>query len=276
MARIDNIASNAFDGARLKVKRAYKHIDELETWLNSIVQSNIDTARAYKDKIPGSESDHVHVVRPQGFSECVSPIVGDAVHNLRTALDFIASAIVNAGGKVDPTKSYFPIQNTRKALVHSSEYGFIEGVSAGLALIIADVIKPYKTGGDARFWALNQLDRMDKHRVLVPSIVESFHAVIAIREEDEDNPPSIGPGAIFMLGGCTTKEGVVVSVAREPRVGTKAYIHNQNNGYATVNVMFAKGDAFKNQSIVPTLRELAELVSGVVDTFETFCFGKKT
>src|SRR5580704_5766723 len=187
----------SFRGSRLKVKRAYKHIEELETWLRDLAQSNINTAMSYKDRNPGSESYTINIQRPVGFSEDVAPIVGDAVHNLRAALDHIASAIVIAGRKDDPAIAYFPLQDTRQSLVKSPDYGLIERVAPDLALEIADVIKPYKTGGDSRFWSLNRLDRMDKHRLLIPTLTESGHRISAIREDQEDNPPSAPPGAIF-------------------------------------------------------------------------------
>jgi hypothetical protein len=261
----------SFRGSRLKVKRAYKHIEELETWLRDLVQSNINTAMSYKDRNPGSESYTINIQRPVGFSEDVAPIVGDAVHNLRASLDHIASAIVIAGRKDDPAIAYFPLQDTRQSLVKSPDYGLIERVAPDLALEIADVIKPYKTGGDSRFWSLNRLDRMDKHRLLIPTLTESGHRISAIREDQEDNPPSAPPGAIFMLCGITAPDGTVTQVAREPRIGTRAYIHNQRNGYPSVEIKFGKGEAFEDKPIIPTLRELAELVGSTIDKLEARC-----
>jgi hypothetical protein len=262
----------SFRGSRLKVKRAYKHIEELEAWLRDLVQSNINTAMSHKDQNPGSESLTVHVQRPVGFSENVAPIAADAVHNLRAALDHVATAIVIAGGEDDPTLAYFPLQDTRQSLVKSPGYGLIERVAPNLALGIADVIKPYKTNGDSRFLSLNRLDRMDKHRLLIPTITESDHRVIAIREDHEDNPPSAPPGAIYMLCGIIAPDGTVTQVAaREPRVGTRAYIHNQRNGYPSVEIKFGKGEAFENKPIIPTLRELAELVGSTIDKLEARC-----
>jgi hypothetical protein len=261
----------SFRGSRLKVKRAYKHIEELETWLRDLVQTNINTVMSHKDQNPGSDSHTVHVQRPVGFSEDVAPIVGDAVHNLRAALDHIATAIVIAGRVDDPALAYFPLYDTRQSLVNSPEYGLIERVAPNLALEIADVIKPYKTGGDSRFFALNRLDRMDKHRLLIPTLTESGHLIVGIREDQEDNPPSAPPGAIFMLMGITAPDGTVTQVAREPRIGTKAYIHNQRNGYPSVEIKFGKGEAFEDKPIIPTLRELAEVVGSTIDKLEARC-----
>jgi hypothetical protein len=112
---------------------------------------------------------------------------------------------------------------------------------------------------------------MDKHRLLIPTITESRHLVVAIREDHEDNPPSAPPGAIFMLVGITAADGTVMQVAREPRIGTRAYVHNQRNGYPSAEIKFGKGEAFEDKPIIPTLRELAELVGSIIDKLEARC-----
>jgi hypothetical protein len=261
----------SFRGSRLKVKRAYKHIEELETWFHDLVQSNINTAMSYKDRNPGSESYTINIQRPVGFSGDVAPIVGDAVHNLRAALDHIATAIVIAGREDDPALAYFPLYDSRQSLVKSPEYRLIERAAPNLALEIADVVKPYKTGGDSRFGSLNRLDRRDKHRLFIPTLTESNHRIIAIREDQEDNPPSAPPGAIFMLCGIIAADGAVIQERREPRTGTRAYFHNQRNGYPSVEIKFGKGEAFEDEPIIPTLRELAELVGITIDKLEARC-----
>jgi hypothetical protein len=262
----------SFKGPKLKVKRAYKHIAELEAWIGDIIQSNADAILAHKNNTPGSESDMVTVVRPSGFSECVAPIVGDIAHNLRAALDLAASAIVAAHGE-DPSNTYFPFSDTRQRLIGSKSYRLIEGVAPDLALIIADVIKPYETD-DSRLWALNRLDRMDKHRVLIPTVTTSHHLTIAIREEDEDDPPPAPPGSIYMIPMVLNSGGFFESEGRAPRPGSKAYIHNQRNGYPTVEIAFGKGEVFEGEPIIPTLRQLADLVGGVIDTLEAHCQGR--
>src|SRR5258706_13253359 len=179
----------SFYGARLKVKRAYKHINELEICFRALVRENINATRVHEDSTPGHESDHVSIRRPKGFSEVVSPIVGDVVHNLRTALDFIAAEIVKNEPECIREISYFPLGGTKNDLISSSRYRFIQRAAPDLASVIADIVKPYKAGGDWRFNAINELDRMDKHRVLVPSVTISNPIVTGIIYDQEDNPP---------------------------------------------------------------------------------------
>jgi hypothetical protein len=268
----------SFRGSRLKIKRAYKHIEELETWLRDLVQSNINTAMSHKDQNPGSENDTITIQRPVGFSEDVALIVGDAVHNLRAALDHIATGIIGAGitsgaiqsCEIETTDIYFPLRDTRETLVKTPTYALIDRVAPDLAAIICDVVMP-NMAGEKKLWGLNHLDRMDKHRLLIPTLTESGHLIVGIREDQEDNPPSAPPGAIFMLMGITAADGTVTQVARAPRIGTRAYIHNQRNGYPSIEIKFGKGEAFEDNPIIPTLRELAELVGSTIDKLEARC-----
>src|SRR5258706_4362525 len=136
----------SFYGARLKVKRAYKHINELEICFRALVRENINATRVHEDSTPGHESDHVSIRRPKGFSEVVSPIVGDVVHNLRTALDFIAAEIVKNEPECIREISYFPLRGTKNDLISSSRYRFIQRAAPDLASVIADIVNLTRLG----------------------------------------------------------------------------------------------------------------------------------
>jgi hypothetical protein len=100
----------------------------------------------------------------------------------------------------------------------------------------------------------------------------SFHWP-RLKVKQEDDPPTAPAGAIFMLAGGTAPNGTVIQEPREPRIGTRAYIHNQRNGYPSVEIKFGKGDAFEGKPIIPTLRELAQLISSTIDQLEASCEG---
>jgi hypothetical protein len=262
------MAQISFHGPRLKLRRANKHIEELEKWLADILQSNSETARSYKERNRGTENDTVLVQRPDGYADCIAPIVGDVAHNLRAALDLAASAIVIAAGQnPEQPLMYFPLCDTRRALLKNEHYQRIWSIAPDLALVILDTVKPYKSANYS-LWALNRLDRMDRHRMLVPTLAESINGTIVIREEDEDAPPPAGPGTIYMIGGRRRADGTVISAAREPRRGSVAQLHNQSNGYSTLNLWFSKGGVFEDEPILSKLRQLAQLVADTIDALK--------
>jgi len=104
---------------------------------------------------------------------------------------------------------------------------------------------------------------MDKHRTLVPSIASSMHSVVGIREHQEENPPPIGAGAVYCIVGRGGERG------RPIREGTAAFRHNQQSGYATIQLQFGVGEVFEGESIVPILHRLAELVHDAIGALKS-------
>jgi hypothetical protein len=91
---------------------------------------------------------------------------GDAVHNLRSTLDHLARALVEAtGGTVDERNTSFPICNFAKDY-KSRARASVKGLGSP-CLKILDSIEPYKNGSSHQLWQLNELDVIDKHRMLV-------------------------------------------------------------------------------------------------------------
>lgn len=94
----------------------------------------------------------------------INPILGDAIHNLRAALDLCVSAIASArGGNVE--KTAFPFakfggDKVEKKIVHDVHEAGDE------AMQVCRDIKPYPGGNDA-LWGLHQADIADKHRSLI-------------------------------------------------------------------------------------------------------------
>ncbi len=86
--------SYSFHGAKLKLKRANKHIMELNAVLNAFLESHFDNV-SFKEDAYGW-----HHLQLGGVSipEDVPLIIGDAIHNLRSALDFMLCAALHATG----------------------------------------------------------------------------------------------------------------------------------------------------------------------------------
>jgi hypothetical protein len=99
-----------FDAKR-KVERAIAHINSIEKWLWTLNEENREIARAYKQGTPERNLHLVWVKQLSGFSLPLGPMIGDAVHNLRAALDAIAWSIVRGAGgdEADLQKIFFPL-----------------------------------------------------------------------------------------------------------------------------------------------------------------------
>jgi hypothetical protein len=92
---------------------------------------------------------------------------GDVLQSLRTALDYIACALVPGCRQGLSTSTYFPILNeapTPEQLKTAFD-GKVKGIKHEALEKIAS-LKPYK-GGDDILWRLHALNKIDKHRLLV-------------------------------------------------------------------------------------------------------------
>lgn len=106
----------------------------------------------------------------------VSLITGEAIHNLRGALDHMTSAIVHFHtNKV--SRSTFPVSMTKsKLLEEKNKSNSIYKILPGLWDFIYHEIRPYADeDGDSWISTLSRLHNTDKHRLLMTT----FHQSIA-------------------------------------------------------------------------------------------------
>lgn len=240
-----------FTGSKLKVKRANQHIIELQTVIGSFLKTDF-----YRLFIEVDSNDGSNLIRFEATKEmpCEVPLViGDVIHNLRSALDLMTCEIVTMAGKEVDRSIEFLIRDDREKLVAAIADRKIKAVPKSIIDLIVDTIKPYK-GGNNALCALNDLDIMDKHKLLIP--VTSITALVGVSMEDNrcnsfhDMTFAVGPGG--KLNAIKTD-----SVMKVTNQGTPAFA-----------VVFAKGQPLEGQPVFPTLHQLSQLVSGIVQTIE--------
>jgi hypothetical protein len=92
--------------------------------------------------------------------------VGDAIHNLRSALDHLAYQLVDIGteGKGPFEDVYFPISRNA-AIYEKAKVRKVAGMVKE-AIGAIDAVKPYGGGNDL-LWDLHRFDILDKHRLLI-------------------------------------------------------------------------------------------------------------
>jgi hypothetical protein len=160
-----------FPGPRLKIARAEQHIAELEKRIDDFFNENPHTVEI------GNCPDSGDIVVNANFSgelpNDVATIIGDVIHNLRSALDLLVSDVVRQNGFEPSRNTGFPI--------YLDENGFNGGIDSKLKSAPANFVdfikalKPYKSASDGSegcllLWTLAQLDNDDKHITLLPTI----------------------------------------------------------------------------------------------------------
>jgi hypothetical protein len=147
-----------------KYEWADKHVKNFESAVLEFRRDNPHVVGRKRDLESGRVVDYVENV-PVIDSE-LSMKFGDAIHNLRSTLDHLARALAEATGTpFDVKKTSFPVSNEAKDY-KSRARACIVGLSQP-CLETLDRIQPYKGGYSHIIWQLNELDVIDKHRMLV-------------------------------------------------------------------------------------------------------------
>jgi hypothetical protein len=149
---------------RLKVTRSRKHVDELEASVATFLRRKPYQVATKRE--PGTRRLIYFVSRVDEVPLEIAVAAGDALQNLRSALDHLAYRLVllRTGGAVPMSHVYFPIAESL-AKYDQIKKNYLNGVSAHVMGAV-DAIKPYRGGTDA-LWRLHQSNIIDKHRLLL-------------------------------------------------------------------------------------------------------------
>lgn len=165
--------STLFRGPKLKVKWANHHITTLKDTLNTFMNTKFYDTSIEKDvEVEGRKSDSppdkVRVEVTQDPPWSIPLIIGDAVHNLRSALDLAVCEIAEGfGGKVT-RNHYFPIGEARENVVGAVKEGAVHGVPCDFKTFLIDEIQPHRGPNDT-LWELHRIDILDKHKMIIPT-----------------------------------------------------------------------------------------------------------
>lgn len=245
-----------FEGAVSKVERANKHIRDLSDVVNAF--GDTDLHDLLVETNPDTGKQVLRIVTPR-MPAAVPFILGDAIHNLRTALDHVWwSATEWVGGTPDEW-TQMPFRKSRQQLIEGVNGGQIKALGGDEIIdVLVNLIRPhYDTGPDNSFVALHTLDITDKHCALIP--VLSATRVFGVSLED-----SKGQWTAHNLSLRIAASGSGYVAGPE----TDGTLEIKNKGRATFDVIVGKDQPFSGQPVIPTLRHLSDVVSIAIQKFQ--------
>lgn len=240
-----------FAASKLKIERANRHISDLDQTLNAFRESKPYRIVIEKDSDP--EMCRLVVRTGIELPSEFSAIIGDAVHNLRAALDLLACDLVRQNGG-DVEEVYFPFCANGNDLELMIKKRHIDRAAPQVVDIIRS-LKPY-TGGNVALRGIHDLDITDKHKLLIP--------IIAINRI-QNFAPTMGGFPMFTLqnvGLLNAVDGRVVAVLPIP----ENYKIGQNFD-PIIDIAFGEGQPFIYEALIPTLHQVSQLVDGIVNIF---------
>lgn len=239
-----------FLSARLKVERAKQHVINL----HGLMQHFLTTAY-YSAVIEHDPETSRHVVKVRGTAQApfqFALVIGDAIHNLRSSLDHVASAVTDRNS----TTIYFPFHKDPKNFASCGNVRAINKAYPGLGEHIVAKLEPFD-GGRHALWPITKLDAIDKHKLIIAVVAATRLRFERIIDKEYGNSIEnctviIREGGVFNLavfGGKPEFEGDI-----EP----------------SFDIFFPQGAFFEGRPIYPTLVNLCQAVAEAVDTVAEF------
>jgi hypothetical protein len=247
--------SESVDRVMVKIQRAEAHIESLKEAIHRHLSDHYRGVDAQINAKPETAQVRITGSGPTGWAEHAA-ITGDAVHNLRAALDHIAWLAVESNGGTPTDKTCFPILKvppTPDKHGHSKPPHISGGVAPAVAEVIRD-FQPYTLCPPQPSLAmtarLHELDIEDKHHGLLFS---SMH----VGNVNMDEPSTLGIHKGVMRFREVTDEGadyVFVPDNLDPDV--KATL--------SIAVCLGPGTVSEHKPVAPLVRDMARLVRDIL------------
>lgn len=248
---------NRIDQVWLKVERAKQHIMDLKERVCIYRESKPYGIGTKPHEIAEIKHTTLYIASIRPIPNDFPLIIGDAVHNLRSSLDHLAWQLVSAGGGAPDKHTYFPIcYGPQGSQQYASAIGSgeIKMMRPGAEKLIG-AIQPYKTGDDT-LWRINELDRIDKHRLVL--------TVIAILDEwrvrfTESCQIPFPESRALIVGD------ELVNLPTSTFEGT-----GHQNLEIGIDIAFGESEIVAGKPVLETLNKMADFVSGILPKFEPF------
>jgi hypothetical protein len=240
-----------FAAATLKIERANKHIADLDAIISALPEAYISTIEPNEK---GGETIKYFAPDVSKITADMAVIIGDAIHNLRAAVEYAyLGAVERHAPSVLDKYTKFPIGKTRKDVECALKNRKIDILSPKLFDRILSDIEPSEDRNCLVVF-LHDLDVSDKHWLLTPLLQLSWvHDIIVQNENGEivtgDTFPIPGAGTFFFdFGpGCKVKD----------------------KGKITLDVVFNNFFLLKGMSITSDLKDFAKIANYIIDRLST-------
>ncbi|HEV8226945.1 MAG TPA: hypothetical protein VGQ74_08070 [Methylomirabilota bacterium] len=260
--------SEIVERIRAKVTRAKQHIQDFQLGLKAFYDTKPYTIDIKEYAQAGKRIYYVTKADP--VPDQLAAIGADVIQNLRSPLDHIAYQLVlDARDGAEPDwPVYYPICGNA-ANYPTLRNGNIKGVRQAVIDAI-DATEPYKGGKGHALWQLNELNKPDKHRLLIGTgsissgvdIAPTLRASLAKMLEQMPGAPKFDASMIKPL--------FLRPADKSPlKVGDELYIEplgqevHQDRGF-TFDVSLNAPGVVEGEPALKTFQDLTNLVDAVV------------
>jgi hypothetical protein len=158
------MGDDPFASPRRKIARAKEHLGNLTREIRAFIDSGAYVQIVEDDSTrPGYTLHKIKLT--QKIPQSIEDTAGDAITNLRSALDHACFGVAVASGNSNPQNAYFPFARDIERL-EAAIKGRCKDVPKEIYPLFRS-LKPY-AGGNELLWDLNLLCTADKHKIITP------------------------------------------------------------------------------------------------------------
>lgn len=217
------------------------------------------------------ENGHRFIMYAQRMPWQVPAMIGSGIHGLRSALDAAVSVIIEGAGGKPGARVGFPVHGTERELKAAFEPGKrvcpdckteretkaaqweIVKHAPDLQKLILEVFKPWEDG-NYPLWALNKLDNLQKHRMLL-LVFASTAATFNYNTVE---------GVSAMYNEWRIRPGMEMEIAR-----SRYQIMHRDPPRLQTSLVFPDGVPFAGEPVFEILKQFVELVRGIIITLHS-------
>jgi len=268
-----SLIASKLAGVWTKIDRAKKLLNELNSVSQEFLNGSFHQIR-YEDN-PSTGLRTFYLANEVPIPNEIAAIAGDVIQNLRTALDHLAFALCMAGPNGVPAtarkKIYFPIADS-SAKYASTRDGQLLGLPDPAATKLIDNIQPYQNGRGDVLFRLHRLNLTDKHRLLLavisqPRVIGSNSAGFLVLRfpgiADHSESPKMPHFYELPLQSKPFLAGDPLWIRP---IGSET----AEDMHFFFGISVNEPEILSCRPLLPTLREMADFVAGMVPTFEGF------
>ncbi len=260
-------------GVRAKLERAERHLADFRSQQKAFLESKPVEFTHLLNEVTRHVDVTIKSIKPVPIE--FSLMMGDTIHNLRSALDLLACQIFTMNSKsTDYDYIEFPIGISRASFLDKFEKHKRKLQLLGKpAIDILTKMEPYRGGKYHDLWVVHRLDIRDKHRLLLVVLP----SINRWEREIKFTPLSLWLRIMVFLN---SRRSIFFPNYQIPKVGDQidridaSHFPDYAEGNFQVHYTFSgdlasdEEDIERDKSAVATLENLRDVVQAVIKQFE--------
>jgi hypothetical protein len=263
------------EGCYAKIQRSIESVHNLNTEITNYLWANPKPYRTVGDHENNATE---YVIK--GFADPVplrfAVLAGEIIHNIRSSLDHLITALILSAGETPTTDNSFPICDTADKYETACNDGRIKGVARPARKVLRSV-QPYLSTDPANhpLVILRSLSNIDKHSLLIIAAATTYlqKTIKVLPVPGVPSPEGDGMVHLMLTSEQFERQGVPLLMTEDGNELLRFRFMKpapdvQVEGEFTPQIAFAEFGGVKFKPLIPGLAQLHDAVVLILGQFE--------